>query len=159
LSIWFGFCPLDSLKRMSSIWKSDEPKRIFTRRNVKRRLNRLRRRLLHHLFRPFLRLILFGLVFAGFVYQTGKVCTKYFKYETTTHVTMETTTQGLVPKLVLPITHENLRYDKIGFTLAEMFTQVNDETKLLELQVQKDGTLHDDVDGKFMEFKRYLRLK
>src|SRR5688572_13420846 len=52
LNFWFGFCPLDSLKRMSSIWKSDEPKRIFTRRNVKRKLNRRRRRLLHHLSHP-----------------------------------------------------------------------------------------------------------
>src|SRR6185503_16554214 len=127
LSIWFGFCPLDSLKRMSSIWKSDEPKRIFTRRNVKRRLNRLRRRLLRHLFRRILRLILFGLVFAGFVYQTGEVCTKYFKYETTTHVAMETTTEGFIPRLVLPVEHYFLYFhDKIGSTLREVFTEIND---------------------------------
>src|SRR5207249_1795245 len=36
-NFWFGFCPLNLVKRMSSIWKSDESKRIFTRRNVKRR--------------------------------------------------------------------------------------------------------------------------
>src|SRR4029079_1421786 len=141
-----------------SIWKSDE--RIFTRRNVKRRLNRLRRRLLHHLFHPILLLTLFGLVIAGFVYQTGEVCTKYFKYETTTHITMETTTEGLIPKLVLPVELRLLHFnDKIGFTLGEVFTQINDQTKLLEVQVQKDGRLHDDMDGNFMEFKRYLRFK
>src|SRR5688500_11573421 len=72
---------------------------------------------------------------------------------------METTTEGLIPGLVLPVRHENLKDDKIGSTLGEVFTQINDETKLLEVQVQKDGRLHDDVDGKFMEFKRYLRLK
>src|SRR4029078_99882 len=46
-----------------------------------------------------------------------------------------------------------------GFTLGEVFTQINDQTKLLEVQVLKDGRLRDDVDGNFMEFKRYLRLK
>ena len=65
LNFWFGFCPLESVKRMSSIWKSDEPKRIFTTRNVKKRLNRLLGRLVHHLCYPFLRLILYGLVFTG----------------------------------------------------------------------------------------------
>src|SRR6185437_10197176 len=86
------------------------------------------------------------------------VCTKYFKYETTTYVTMETTTDGLVPKLVLPVSHKKLKNDTIGFTLGEVFTQINDQTKLLEVQVQKDGRLHDDVDGNFMAFKRYLRF-
>src|SRR4029078_5921652 len=45
-----------------------------------------------------------------------------------------------------------------GFTLGEVFTQINDQTKLLEVQVLKDGRLRDDVDGNFIEFKRYLRL-
>ena len=78
LNFWFGFCPLESVNGMSSIWKSDEPKRIFTRRNVKKRLNRLSGKLLHPLVYPFLRLLLYGLVFTGFVYLTGEVCTKYF---------------------------------------------------------------------------------
>ena len=72
---------------------------------------------------------------------------------------METTTEGLIPKLVLPVEHKNLENDTIGFTLGEVFTQIDDQTKLLEVQVQKDGRLHDDMDGNFMEFKRYLRLK
>src|SRR6185503_12653026 len=68
--------------------------------------------------------------------------------------------------LVLPVSHKTLNplenlfeIDKIGFTLGEVFTQINDQTKLLEIQVQKDGRLHNDMDGNFMEFKRYLRLK
>ena len=107
LSFWFGFCPLESAKGMSSIWK-----RVLKKRNVKRRLNRLLGRLLRHLFYPFLRLILFGLVFTGFVLQTGEVCAKYFKYETTSLVTMETTTDSFIPRLVLPVEHENLVNDK-----------------------------------------------
>src|SRR5437763_11168761 len=113
------------------------------RRNVKRRLNGLLRRLRHHLFYPFLRLTLYGLVFIGFVYQTGEVCAKYFKYETTTHVTMETTTDSLIPRLDLPVDHKFLFGDRIGFTLREVFTQINDQTKLLEVQVQKDGRIVD----------------
>src|SRR6185437_6029224 len=62
-------------------------------------------------------------------------------------------------KLILPVDHNFLNHDQIGFTLQGVFTQINDETKLLEIQVHKDGRLHDDMDGNFMEFKRYLRLK
>jgi hypothetical protein len=160
VNFWFGFCPLELVKRMSSIWKSDEPKRIFTRRNVKKRLNRLLGRLVHHLCYPFLRLILYGLVFTGFVLQTGEVCAEYFNYETTTHVTMETTTEGLIPRLVLPVELKFLfNHSLIRLTLREVFTQINDETKLLEVQVLQDGRIVDDMDGNVIEFKRYLRMR
>src|SRR5207253_6263499 len=101
----------------------------------------------------------YALVLAGFVYQTGEVCEKYFKYETTTHVTMERTREGLIPRLVLPVDHQFLLNDRIGWTHREVFTQINDQTRLLEVQVLKDGRLHDDMDGNLMELKRYLRLK